>query len=337
MMEKQSQTTAGRLSTLKDEYNEMNVALGEKFKPAIDGAISMLSSLTGSIRKWAQIPMSEKIKQQADSLRVLKTELMDTNIAEDRRKEILSEINSNYGEYLKGLNLEKASYQEINSALETTITLLDKKSQKSRLNEILKDAQDEVNNLYKSRTSAVNYIYKQYGSRFPDIMNKEGLTSEQRIDMIRKRMQGSTMGNVTGAPSQFQGEDAFWVNNFFDINKNIGKAKQKLKETSADVQRQMKDEGLYDVKLDDEEGKGGKGNGSSSSSTTTGSAGSGSSSNASISGGSKITHLTINIDSLIKGFNVHSTTLKEGTAQVKDAVIETLLTAVNDANLAVGN
>lgn len=333
MMEKQSKTTAGRISTLKDEYNEMAVALGEKFKPAIDGSITLLSAMIGTVKEWTQIPISDKIKKQADNLRALKTELMDTNIQEERRKEILSQIKSDYGDYLKGLNLEKAGYQEINAALETTISLLDKKSQKARLDEILQGSQDNLSNLYKGRTSLVSSIYKQYGNQFPDIMNKEGLTTEQRIKLIRDRLKGQSIGNIAGAPSAFEGETAYTIDSFFDINKDIIKAQKNLKETTADVQRQMKDEGLYG--LDKAAKDDGTGNPGSSSGSVSGN---GSSASSSISGGSQVKNITINIDSLIKGgVNVHSTTLREGATQVKDVVLETLLSAVNDANLAVGN
>lgn len=334
MMEKQSKTTEGRLATLNDEINEMSVSFGEKFKPAIDGSIDALSAMIGTVRKWTLIPASEKIKDQSDKLRVLKTELMDTNIQEDRRKSILAEINSNYGEYLKGLNLEKASYDQINAALETTITLLDKKSQKARLNEILNNAETDLGNLYKSRVSLVNYLYKKYGKDFPDIMNQEGLTTEQRIGAIRIRLKSTTEGNVVGSSSRFEGETENDINTFFRINNDIVKAQKTLKETKDDVIRQMKDEGLNDVSLDDDyntgagkSGTGGKTSGSSSASSS-------GSSSPSISGGSKVTHINISIDSLVKGgVNIYSTAVKESAAQMRDVVIEALLTAVNDANL----
>lgn len=52
------------------------------------------------------------------------------------------------------------------------------------------------------------------------------------------------------------------------------------------------------------------------------------------SGGS-IRNITISIDRLVEKFEVHSTTMREGATEVKEMIEQALLQALNDANLAV--
>ena len=52
-------------------------------------------------------------------------------------------------------------------------------------------------------------------------------------------------------------------------------------------------------------------------------------------GGGKIRNITINVDRLVERFEVHTTNLSEDLGKVKELVAETLLSALNDVNLAI--
>ena len=52
-------------------------------------------------------------------------------------------------------------------------------------------------------------------------------------------------------------------------------------------------------------------------------------------GGSKIRNITINIDKLVERFEIHSTTMGESTEKVKAVILETLMGALNDTQLAM--
>lgn len=51
--------------------------------------------------------------------------------------------------------------------------------------------------------------------------------------------------------------------------------------------------------------------------------------------GGKIRNITINIEKLVESFNIHTTTMGESMDQMKAAVLETLMGAVNDTQLAI--
>ena len=52
-------------------------------------------------------------------------------------------------------------------------------------------------------------------------------------------------------------------------------------------------------------------------------------------GGSKIRNITVNIDKLVERFEIHSATVDESTEKVKAVILETLMGALNDTQLAM--
>jgi hypothetical protein len=334
-----SQTTGGQISNLEDNVDMLYKTIGERFKPEIDGTIGGLNSMIGSVKKLMEIPISKKTKDEADALRGLQAELKDTNISEDRRKSIIDEIQKKYGDYLSNINLEKLNYQDLNKEIDKTITLLDKKSSKERLNEILKSSQDDLSATIASRQSVIHEINSKYSKQFPDVAKVEGITSEQRIAMYKAKLQEKRKDG--SGQDNYGGEKVLAFNALNNLNLEITQKGKDLKQTTDDVQRQMKDEGLMGIDTETKkEDKGGGDTGSNTLGSPKGKKGkkekSGSTDNSlgSISGGSKVTHLNISIGSLISGgFTVSSTTVKDSMPKIKDAVVEVLMTAVNDANL----
>ena len=67
---------------------------------------------------------------------------------------------------------------------------------------------------------------------------------------------------------------------------------------------------------------------------TLGSAGGIGSSGSGSDGGGKIKSITINIDKLVERFEIHSATVGESAEKVKDVILETLMGALNDTQLA---
>ena len=51
-------------------------------------------------------------------------------------------------------------------------------------------------------------------------------------------------------------------------------------------------------------------------------------------GGGKIKNITINIDKLVERFEIHSATVGESAEKVKAVILETLMGALNDTQLA---
>ena len=68
--------------------------------------------------------------------------------------------------------------------------------------------------------------------------------------------------------------------------------------------------------------------------TLSGASGTGGGSGSGSDGGGKIKNITINIEKLVERFEIHSATVGESAEQVKTAMLEALMGALNDTQLA---
>ncbi|HMO63297.1 MAG TPA: tape measure protein [Ferruginibacter sp.] len=354
MMEKQSQTTAGRISTLKDNAHELAVVVGDRLKPSLDAAITGLSSMVAKVKAWVEIPASEKIKKETEQLHLLRAELGATNTSEERRKQILAEVKNIIPDIVDGTKSEKDQLNELNNALDVYIgkrtqQIALEQNKEANLKAITnyKQAQADLKTSYASVMRAVAQA-RMLG------LQTDGMSQQEQqmaaIGFLRARIaQGyetnastkniSTSGMGSGQAetdsderralalllgSMKQNKKALRsINDNADAYREFEATEKAIKElfgpTGSNSLGSTSASG-NDAATGGKDGKGGKGSVEKASS---------------ISGGQKITHLNISINNLVGGgVNVYSTTVKESAGKIKDHVVEALLTAVNDANLA---
>jgi tape measure domain-containing protein len=332
MLDKVGKTSFGIWAQLSGQMEGLQIAAGERFEGAIKGTGMLLSAVVGKVKQWFEIPLDQKLRQEANDLRVLKSELNDVNISADRRKEILKQINERYGQYLKNLNLEKASYEEIQTALNGVVELLEKKAQRAFLDKALETARGDYGSLIERRTAVYTGIRQtaaKYGAN--DLLNMSGITEEERINRIYARLHKK---DPMSGELLMSGEEYSDFNTYFTVQRQLKRSKENLDKTTKDINQQLQQEGLLGINNDDALTGGSNSGGGSGK----GSGGFDTAGINSVNGGSSVKNIYISIGNLVNGgVNVHTTTLKDGVSKAKDIIIEGLLTAVNDANLAGGN
>lgn len=354
MMEKQSQTTAGRLSTLKDEYNEMAVAIGQKFKPEIDLAIGALSSMVATVRGFVEIPLSKKLDEETKNLEKLRAELGFSNTTENRRKQILKELKAIQPDIVDGTKSEKEQLDKLNGSLDTYIA----KRRKQIMMEQIKEQNLSAVTAYQKGEKQMEESYTKslvaVGMAKRVGFKSDGLSIGQAQigakSFLENRIASGQETNYREVTQVIPGVGSAGVSvthKFSDEREalQLYKAQERANKQGKELIKENKEGYLkYQQTIKEVDALFGKieekknqvvvidPNDPNDRNKL------GPSSSPSISGGSQVKNITINIDSLVKGgVNVSSTTLKESAAQIKDLVIETLLTAVNDSNLAVGN
>lgn len=157
MMATQADTTAGKLSNLEDNAYQLKVAFGERLQPTLRNIIDSGSRLIDVTKRWIEIPSEQKIAREKAEMNALVDSLIDANDNEALRTKYIDLINQKYPDLLKNLDLEKASVEEIRTALEGANEEYDKKIRKAylqrMLDELQEDADDALNNAIKYQTS----------------------------------------------------------------------------------------------------------------------------------------------------------------------------------------
>lgn len=157
MMATQADTTAGKLSNLEDNAYQLKVAFGERLQPTLRNIIDSGSRLIDVTKRWIEIPSEQKIAREKAEMNALVDSLIDANDNEALRTKYIDLINQKYPDLLKNLDLEKASVEEIRTALEGANEEYDKKIRKAylqrMLDELQEDADDALNNVVKYQAS----------------------------------------------------------------------------------------------------------------------------------------------------------------------------------------
>lgn len=361
MMAAQAETTEGKLSNAKDAVFTLSDALGERLKPAADGMISAFTKWVGITEDWIRIPTAEKIAEEKAGLNLLVNSLIDNNKNQERKKGIIDEIQRKYPEFLKNINIEKATVNELTEALagangeyEKKIRLAIYSAKIEKLQEKYKDVSEDV---YDAETSVLakkevdklskeqKAIFAKYGANwqqsgtddkgvYVNVGNKKKYLPKKdsdRVLVIREDMKANeSFMNTAGG---------WWNMDSYVISEKTKKAD--------DYKRQMdallKLSGIEgsDISENDSEEKG-KGKGKDKKSPAadvfgdSGSGGSGGGSGG--SGGSgkgsgDAKNVTTHIQNLINGdIIIQTTTLTEGAAEIKRIVVQTLMDATNEIN-----
>lgn len=347
MMDKQSLTTAGRLGTLQDNAHELAVLFGDRMKPALDAGIDGLSSMIATVREWMEVPVSEKISGEITQLRVLQSELTNANTTEERRKQILLELEKINPRITDGISTQNIEFEKLAANIDKVVSGLREKIAVDVLQKEYKPLLENYADLNTKREEKRSQIISSMVDLAPEIANDTSLTESQKIYATREKLRAENdkwnKRNPSLAKARGSSNEFVRLALFSTSIQQLEKLDKDIKNIEPQYSAFIKKRGIMTGQIQKMLGEpnategadGGKEHkflsGSSSSKS------SGGSRESSISGGSKITHLNISIQNLVSGgVNIHSTTLKEGAAQSKNIVVDALLTAVNDANLAAG-
>jgi len=114
---KQSQTVGGRISTLVGNFNELLTVIGTALLPVIGGLVDTFGSFVGLARDLIVLSPSEEIEKEQLQLNILVDELTDANTSEARRNQLIGEIQKEYPNFLKNIDAETVSNEELRDAL----------------------------------------------------------------------------------------------------------------------------------------------------------------------------------------------------------------------------
>ncbi|MHB9003519.1 MAG: hypothetical protein ACYC6C_05585 [Coriobacteriia bacterium] len=127
MMDQQSKTTEGQISNLKDSFFGLKEAMGERMKPAFDRFLAGSSGIVESLKKWVEIPLSEKIAQEKSDLNSLVGIITDATTSIEDRTKLIAELQQQYPEFLSNLDAEKVTNQELLKVLKEVNDAYDRK------------------------------------------------------------------------------------------------------------------------------------------------------------------------------------------------------------------
>lgn len=160
MMDQQSKTTQGQLSNLKDSFFGLQVAMGDRMKPSFDRFLAGTSGIVESLKKWVEIPLSEKIAQEKSDLNDLVGIITSSTTSIEDRTKLIGELQQQYPEFLGNLDAEKVTNMELLKVLNDVNTAYDRKINLAAEVQFRDDKKQEVED--KRKTLATKQSFLKY-------------------------------------------------------------------------------------------------------------------------------------------------------------------------------
>lgn len=152
MMDQQAKTTEGRLSNLGDSFDMLKVAVGDNMKPAFDSFISGTTKIVENMRRWVEVPTAEKIGKEKAQLNSLVGIITDANTGEQTRSDLLRELQQQYPEFLKGIDLETVKNEELRKKLVEVNAQYENKMRLASMKDFLSEEERKLQELYDKQS-----------------------------------------------------------------------------------------------------------------------------------------------------------------------------------------
>ena len=185
---------------------------GKTFQNIVDGFASFVNVLTDFI----EIPISEKLEQDRREMNNLFDTLQKTNISQDTRNRLITELNMKYGEYLPNIITEKTTLKDLESA--------QKDANQALLDRILlmatqEQLQEVVNRRLKNQVEATRLVKEETRLNKEILEAQEGtyeraLRNTQGIDHVYSSLTAKLIANTKA--QEKNKEEAEEINKEYD-------------------------------------------------------------------------------------------------------------------------
>ena len=112
-----AKTFDGQLSNMGDSVSRLTAALGDRLLPMMKNVVSGIGEWADKLREFIKIDDVKKIKHERHEFTMLMKVLQKTNTEQSTRNNVIATLQDKYGEYLSNLDLEKATFEDLENAI----------------------------------------------------------------------------------------------------------------------------------------------------------------------------------------------------------------------------
>lgn len=223
---------------------------------AIAGVIELYRHLTKASRQAKELQNalneiynedSSNLERQTNVFQDLVERLKKVNVGSKEHKDIISQLNSQYGEYLGFLVTEKTTYDEIATSVNSVIEALTQKAKaqtfEKSFSKILEDNINEINTLQSDIEKKVNKIGVYRSNNEPSLMPTISELNDIFDLYEQKVKKANNLINVNELFSQYYGENLQVAANVSDKFAQIGH--KILQQKTEEDKLQQRLNGLY--------------------------------------------------------------------------------------------
>ncbi len=205
LAEEEMKTTEGQLILLGKSWKALQRTVGEALlgtNGMFDGLVQGATQALNSMKKFFEIPMSTKIREEQDSLNALVFQIQSTNTNQAERNRLIDELRQKYPEFLGNIKDEDVSnqflakhLQEVNYQYMEKIRLANSEESLKDIAEKQQKASDKLSASEQKRNKilveTMDLFYESNAAAAKAI--ETAATMDEKEQLVRKYI------NVTGA------------------------------------------------------------------------------------------------------------------------------------------
>lgn len=194
----------GAMLRFKSAMQGLAIVLTEKIAPIITSVTEGFTKFVSLITQAADTKLSEELENDRISLIGYEARLSDANISQANRVKIIKELKSQYPDYLKNIDAEKVSNDELKKSLRGVNDMLVNKILLQQEDEkILEASQDEAVGINKKRDKAKDLEADiAMLSDKHNLSLKEGLSLQEQAEDLGERILQKRRDNKIGGGDQ---------------------------------------------------------------------------------------------------------------------------------------
>lgn len=157
----------------------------DMLKNKVEGVTTWWKQLKETVAGWFLIPTVDKIKNERDELNILVSSIMSVNDNQTFRNSLIKELQLKYPDFLKNLDTETLTNEQLKQALEGVNFQYDQKIKLAYNEEKITENLKEGVALLEAQQNSVELINKVY---LDNIENADAaLTVEEKIKVLREK------------------------------------------------------------------------------------------------------------------------------------------------------
>ena len=177
----------GKMTLLNSAMEGLGITLFDHLSVPLSNAVVAFTRFIGTVNDFLAIPISQKLMDEQAEFNNLIEVLNKSNTAQTTRNDIIKRLQKDYPDYIKNLDLEKASIEEIKKAQHEANIEFGEKIRLQAAEEVLMDARKNAVRIAKDLTVAQLALNEEEGKELKFNRTKEGFLVANTINLDKKR------------------------------------------------------------------------------------------------------------------------------------------------------
>ena len=179
-----AETTSGKLSTLKDNWEAVRREAGERLLPVLNALLDIGLKLFGANQK-----QSDAIRDQKTELNLLVGVIGEANESEEERLEKMNDIEAAYPSFFEGLDKHTIGEEELRKRLDAVNKELDERIDRMLVLEEIETRQAERQDIQNTRLETAKKLQELMNGRFKEAVGETG-TFAERLEKLTEHLEG---------------------------------------------------------------------------------------------------------------------------------------------------